>query len=60
MEKLKSFLVWYADFIQSRRWKRFFIWIVILTVVFLVLAVILWSWAFSLWEPYLAVLTPVS
>ena len=45
MEKLKEFIVWYFDFLQSRKLKKFFIWymVILLGTIFVSGIAIYWG-----------------
>jgi hypothetical protein len=47
MDKLKDFIVWYHDFLLSRKLKKFLIWyvVVLLGTIIVSSIVIVWAWS---------------
>jgi hypothetical protein len=47
VDKLKDFIVWYHDFLQSRKLKKFLIWYVVVLLGTIVVSTIVAMWAWS-------------
>jgi hypothetical protein len=47
MEKLKEFITWYFDFIQSRKLKKFLIWYIVILLGTILVSTVVAIWALN-------------